>query len=999
MHAGKCAYTASKHRPEEWHGSDPDEWGLDAAASNGGLGIEEWECPHPPMENTEGDERYCIFHTDPENVPEERDEAAALRDALKIASRQQGAGAEHRGQFIGATFGAVTFTGKAIGADDTDIRFDHASFRSRGDDIRFDGTTFATEGTATLSFAHTTFSAEGGGDVRFEDATISARGDGSVRFERAEFVTRADGDVRFENATVVSEAGGDVRFVGVGFRAETEGSVDFENTTFQTRDAGQLRFSGVTFSAAGNGDVNFWKAEFVTDGRGDIEFAEATFAATGSGEVHFEFASFTTNDSGNVRFVLATFRVKQGETLWFPSTEFVTNADGRIDFEGATFLAEDGGTVQFEKSDFITGGDGGVLFKRATFAAGADGTLEFFDATFRSTANGFVRFTDTTFSVDDFGLVKFTSAEFGTEDWGWVEFGDATFEAADSDVVFRNAAFTADGDGSLAFHGAEFTTTGRGDVVFKEASFVTTEMAGYVIFTESEIVAGGDVQFDEASFRVETDPERGTDVPTLEQLTVEEVASVDGGVVFSHATLTADGGDVSFDEAALDGGAGGKLQFRHACFDAGDEGTVRFADASVHLGVDFRDAEFASTVEFTDAYVEASTELGFGSATFEEVCRLGAREGTPYVRGEFDFSDVAFEAGLEFRGGRRSGPTTAGTDADVPDRTFEVAIVDGFRCAEATFPSGSDFSGMRFPSDAVFREASLVDADLSGTDLTGTDGTSTAVFDGADLSGANLSRADLSGVSFERARLSRVELFDTTLVGARLYGALLGDARIDRGTTFWPATDASIGDLIGGGEATLGGGPWHRLATYARRGRFPYCIYDPRYATVPEALRRDAAATPDLEKAAEMYSTVETVARDNSFPGLSTECFLGRKDVQFLRYRRDGRPLMAIRSFVPNLVARYGESPWRVLGTGAAIISGCGLGYWGFDLIERSGATETPVTLLDSIYFSALTFTTLGYGDFNPVGPFGQFLAVVETSLGVILLAILVFVFGRRATR
>ena len=52
MHAGKCAYTASKHRPEEWHGSDPDEWGLDAAASNGGLGIEEWECPHPPMENT-----------------------------------------------------------------------------------------------------------------------------------------------------------------------------------------------------------------------------------------------------------------------------------------------------------------------------------------------------------------------------------------------------------------------------------------------------------------------------------------------------------------------------------------------------------------------------------------------------------------------------------------------------------------------------------------------------------------------------------------------------------------------------------------------------------------------------------------------------------------------------------------------------------------------------------------------------------------------------------
>ena len=51
------------------------------------------------------------------------------------------------------------------------------------------------------------------------------------------------------------------------------------------------------------------------------------------------------------------------------------------------------------------------------------------------------------------------------------------------------------------------------------------------------------------------------------------------------------------------------------------------------------------------------------------------------------------------------------------------------------------------------------------------------------------------------------------------------------------------------------------------------------------------------------------------------------------------------------------------------------------------------------MYLSTLTFTTLGLGDFRPQGQLGQVLAIGETSAGVILLALLVFVFGRRATR
>jgi len=52
----------------------------------------------------------------------------------------------------------------------------------------------------------------------------------------------------------------------------------------------------------------------------------------------------------------------------------------------------------------------------------------------------------------------------------------------------------------------------------------------------------------------------------------------------------------------------------------------------------------------------------------------------------------------------------------------------------------------------------------------------------------------------------------------------------------------------------------------------------------------------------------------------------------------------------------------------------------------------------EAVHFSTLTFTTMTYGRFTPVGA-GRFLPMVETASGVPLIALLVFVFGRRATR
>ncbi|RKS75146.1 ion channel [Haloarcula quadrata] len=81
-------------------------------------------------------------------------------------------------------------------------------------------------------------------------------------------------------------------------------------------------------------------------------------------------------------------------------------------------------------------------------------------------------------------------------------------------------------------------------------------------------------------------------------------------------------------------------------------------------------------------------------------------------------------------------------------------------------------------------------------------------------------------------------------------------------------------------------------------------------------------------------------------------------------------------------------------------VFGYATAYDRYDLIvTQNGA---PVnSFVDALYFSTLTFTTLGLGDFKP-DPTVQLARVLVTSqaaLGAILIAIFVFVLGRRAAR
>ncbi len=85
-----------------------------------------------------------------------------------------------------------------------------------------------------------------------------------------------------------------------------------------------------------------------------------------------------------------------------------------------------------------------------------------------------------------------------------------------------------------------------------------------------------------------------------------------------------------------------------------------------------------------------------------------------------------------------------------------------------------------------------------------------------------------------------------------------------------------------------------------------------------------------------------------------------------------------------------------------ALASGFGLG----DLLQPS-ATGVPVSIFDGgfglglfrcLYFSVVTFTTLGYGDVQPVGA-SRLISMVEAMLGIFLMSLFTVSVARRALR
>lgn len=100
-----------------------------------------------------------------------------------------------------------------------------------------------------------------------------------------------------------------------------------------------------------------------------------------------------------------------------------------------------------------------------------------------------------------------------------------------------------------------------------------------------------------------------------------------------------------------------------------------------------------------------------------------------------------------------------------------------------------------------------------------------------------------------------------------------------------------------------------------------------------------------------------------------------------------------------RLLFGYGERPVRVLLASAVIIVACAFVYARPGaLVFRGG--DGPPSFLQGLYFSTITFTTLGYGDLypNPEGFYRQ-VAMTEAVVGGCLIALFVVCLAKRFSR
>ncbi|MDM8566123.1 ion channel [Candidatus Halobeggiatoa sp. HSG11] len=161
-----------------------------------------------------------------------------------------------------------------------------------------------------------------------------------------------------------------------------------------------------------------------------------------------------------------------------------------------------------------------------------------------------------------------------------------------------------------------------------------------------------------------------------------------------------------------------------------------------------------------------------------------------------------------------------------------------------------------------------------------------------------------------------------------------------------------------------------------------------------------------FEQAEEIY---RNLYKSNENRGLFDQAgrFLYREMVM----RRFQHPLFSSERFISKIVdlfCGYGEKPLQVILFALIIICSCALFYFNFGINSAEGnliAFDSELTMQQNLYnfanclyFSVVTFTTLGYGDLSPFG-ITRIIAAIEAFGGAFTIALFVVVFVKKMTR
>jgi uncharacterized protein YjbI with pentapeptide repeats len=265
--------------------------------------------------------------------------------------------------------------------------------------------------------------------------------------------------------------------------------------------------------------------------------------------------------------------------------------------------------------------------------------------------------------------------------------------------------------------------------------------------------------------------------------------------------------------------------------------------------------------------------------------------------------------------------------------------------------------------EAVLEEASLVGANLRGARLGGSSlekaNLRAATLIEARLTWANLQRSLLVGANVRFAKLQGADLRGAILTGAALNGAWLADV-------LWSDSKGVTRDSVGREGADLC--RTLELAENAYRGLKIHFQNVGRYRDEEWALLQEKRHSRELARINKEWRHWIAMAIWNRLAGHGTK----------LHYTFIWASIILI-----LFTVAYFPNPW---------------GWQGIVALETDCQIRCH-EYLKAVYFSVVTFATLGFGDIHPVNTWGVIAVVGEVLSGYVMLGVVVATVARKMTR
>jgi uncharacterized protein YjbI with pentapeptide repeats len=566
-------------------------------------------------------------------------------------------------------------------------------------------------------------------------------------------------------------------------------------------------------------------------------------------------------------------------------------------------------------------------------------------------------FAESTFDAP----VEFDEASFNDDAF----FTDATFQA---DASFRGATFSGTSnelEDHASFAGAVF----KGEANFRQTAF------RFATFSDARFEARA--HFEEARF----DGDANFSGTTFEDEADFDEAVVEEDVTFENAVFQT---AAVFRGAAFKGGAR-SLQEDARFVNTAFRGDANFQDTEFRY-VNFDGATFAGHAMFEETWYGADAD--FTAATFSGEADFDEARFTEDV----DFSDSHFEKpavfrGAEFRGGAQhieENATFAGVQFD-DDADFDNATFTSANFTTTRFGGVIDFTGAVFTDGATFRVESIdTDTYVNMTDASIREGTITQL-EGSRVR-YDLTDASLGNVVFDAVGSDdRHDLLDYIRFCNTQFNEFDGyDFDFSRYTEYldrngWELHrfDENAAEYEYAREMT----PETIETTYLKAKNAAsdagYIKAAGEFRVNRQRFARQKHLAIVRDSSADTRSRIKNASRalENYFLGITCGygMRLGRIAVVFL-----------VTPIFPALLYAFGGSAFQ---TSAGQITSLG----------QLATPEGLSILYRLIYFSYITFLTIGYGGIGPQGVLARFLAGLEVYLSVILGGLVLYALVKRS--